>query len=111
MKNEELPAGLTEETTTQGVDRHVALTDDCHKGSGLVPGLDPSYLEKMGAARERDPLEGNHARRRWREAGGVAHPELVGVLKPTQVSDEPLEPQRYERPALNPPQVFGRRSG
>ena len=77
----------------------------------MDPRLDPSYLEKMGVVRERDPLEGNHARRRWREAGGVAHPELVGVLKPTQVSDEPLDPQRYERPALNPPQVFGRRSG
>ena len=49
----------------------------------MDPRLDPSYLEKMGVVRERDPLEGNHARRRWREAGGVAHPELVGVLKQT----------------------------
>ena len=58
MKTEELPAGLEGGTSTQGVDRHVVLTDDCRKGLGLVPRLDPSSLEKMGVVRERDPRKG-----------------------------------------------------
>ena len=56
------------------------------QGSDVDPRLDPPCLEKDGSGAGRRPAEEGPHPLKMEEAGTVAHPELAGVLKQTNVA-------------------------
>ena len=56
------------------------------QGSDLDPRLDPPCLEKDGSGVGKGPTKGEPHPSKMEEVGEVAHPELAGVLKLTNVT-------------------------